>query len=877
MTQKETPLARQYSQIKAKHPDTILLFRMGDFYETFGNDAVLASKACGITLTKRNNGAEEDTPLAGFPHHQLDNYLPKLVRAGHRVAVCEQLEDPKQAKGIVKRGVVEVVTPGVVLYDKLLDHTANNYLCCLVPSTENDKRQPTPEPQEWGVALVDASTGTFLSGNVPSHTLKSVLESFMPAEVLVDKSQKHLWERLLQQSLPSVAITRLETWLFDAEFTASTSARHFGTNSLKGFGVEDQSLAATAVGVVLQYISETQKNVLPQLSTLRLLNAGEIMVLDLATRRNLEIHQPMHGAERGGALVGIIDRTVCAMGARLLRNWLQAPLVQAKAIEDRLLGVQSFVEKQELLRAVRETLSKVTDLERLITKVVTDRANARDLAAIRTGLDQLPTLLELIRDRPNLSKWTLQVSDHSAVAQMIHAALANDPPNQIGTGKMFRTGYNEELDETCRALTSGQDFIKEYQDRERTSTGISTLKIGYNNVFGYFIEVSKTQSTAVPAAYERKQTLANAERYTTPELKQLEHRLLSASARVAELEGSLLASLKREIGVHCQGIQHTARHVAMIDCLQSFAHVATEYEYVMPEVHTADELEIVGARHPVIERLLPVGVSYVPNSVHLDVQTQQIKVITGPNMSGKSSYLRQTGLIVFLAHIGSFVPATSARIPLTDRIFTRVGAQDNIVAGESTFLVEMQESANIIHNATSRSLILLDEVGRGTATFDGISIAWAIAEYLHEVVRAKTLFATHYHELTALAESFPRISNLKVEVVESDEGLVFTHRVVAGSADHSFGIHVARMAGMPSAILRTAEVVLDQLEHGTHDPARAARTSAVNRKLMEESGQMQMFVVRDDEFRNKIRSMDLDSLTPLQALQALAELKNTLN
>ena len=874
MSIKETPLARQYRQIKDKHPDTILLFRMGDFYETFGDDAVTTARVCGITLTKRNNGGESDTPLAGFPHHQLDNYLPKLVRAGHRVAVCEQLEDPKQAKGIVRRGVVEVVTPGVVLYDKLLDHNANTFLCCLVaPKAHN----VSGGQGAWGMALADVSTGTFMAADVPPDKLFSLLESYNPAEILVDKAAKDDWNELITTSAPQAVVSKLESWLFDVEFARTTTLRHVETASLKGFGISDSSNAAVAVGVILHYVSETQRSALPQLRSIRLLNIGDVMVLDQATRRNLEIHQSLQPGEQSGALIGILDRTHSPMGGRMLRWWLQTPHVSLEAIKHRHQAVAAFVQTHDVRAELETFLRQVGDVERLITKVVTDRATARDLLAIKRGLSQIPGIKELIKFSPTLQEYAERIPDVTNVVDIIDAELSEEAPVQFGTGRMFKQGISHDLDEMCDALTNGQQWIKDYQERERQASGISALKVSYNNVFGYYIEVSRTQSSNVPSNYERRQTLANAERYTTTELKQLEQTILSASARVVELESLLLNSLKQRVGKFCDDIQSAASLIATIDCIRSFAQVAVEYEYVQPEMHSGEELVLVGARHPVIERLLPIGSQYVPNTISLDTSERQLLVITGPNMSGKSSYLRQTGLIVFLAHVGSFVPATSALIPITDRIFTRVGAHDNIMAGESTFLVEMQESANIIHNATNKSLILLDEVGRGTATFDGISIAWAIAEYLHEVVGAKTLFATHYHELTALADRFERIANVKVEVVETDGDIVFTHRVVPGSADHSFGIHVAKMAGMPKALLNTASVVLQQLETGAHDPSRAARTSAVDRHMLTTGGQMTLFEVRDDELRTRVRSLDLNSITPLQALQALAELRESLD
>ncbi|HRK03954.1 MAG TPA: DNA mismatch repair protein MutS [Chlorobiota bacterium] len=856
MREKETPLMRQYRQIKEKHPDTILLFRLGDFYETFGDDAVVTAKACGITLTKRNNGGSSETPLAGFPHHQLDSYLPKLVRAGHRVAVCEQLEDPKQAKGIVRRDVVEVVTPGVVLYDKLLESQRNTFVAALT--------------SKGGLAICDVSTGTFSAGVIPPHRLPALLESMQPAEILVDKDNKEFWEPILDQLTERPAVTRLEHWMFDDEFTSAELLRHFKTSNLKGFGFESHSDAVVAAGVILTYVSQTQKSIMAQISSLRRLDVDDTMILDTATRRNLEIHSSMSGDNRAGALVGILDHTKTSMGARLLRWWLQAPLVDVEALAWRLSAVRTFVDDSDLRTSVRGILARIGDLERLVTKVVTRRANPRDLVALRSSLHRLPEVLRACNKSSSVvQELSSSLPTFDALRSDLDAAFVDEPALQVGSGGIFQRGFHPELDTYMSARTDGKSWISEYQDQERSRTGIGTLKVGYTNVFGYYIEVSRTQSAKVPEDYERRQTLANAERYTTPRLREIESMLSAAEDGLARLESQLLDEMRETIANDAVEIQRAANIVATIDVLAAFADVASEHAYVEPVLHDGHELRIEGARHPVIEQILPPGTSYVANDVMMDGEAPTIHIITGPNMSGKSSYLRQTGLIVFLAHVGCFVPARSAFIPRTDRIFTRVGAQDNITAGESTFLVEMQESANILNNATRRSLVLLDEVGRGTATFDGISIAWAIAEYLHEVIGCKTLFATHYHELTALAGQFARISNFRVDVREVADTIVFTHRVVPGHTDHSFGIHVARMAGLPASVITTATHVLEQLESGGHEPVR------ISREL--DPGQMSLFEFRDDTFREKVRRLDVDNMTPVQALRVLAELKDTLH
>lgn len=830
---------RQYRGIKERYPDTILLFRLGDFYETFGDDAVRTAQACGITLTKRNNGGGSAIPLAGFPHHQLDVYLPKLVRGGYRVAVCEQLEDPKQAKGIVKRDVVEVVTPGVVMYDKLLDTSSHTYVACMT--------------EAGGLSLCDVSTGSFLAGEVSANRMASLLESFRPAEIIISKSERPWAEQLLRSVSFPYTITRLEPWLFEGGFAEPLLLRHFNVQTLKGFGADELTHGLRAAGVVLHYVGETQRSSLAQITGVRVLHTDDIMLLDASTRKALDI-QP--------ALIEIMDHTQTPMGARLVRWWMQAPLLQRNAIQERLDIVNAFTKSEQILDALRLELEWVGDIERLIVRIVSGKANARDLVALRNGLDRLPAIKKLCAESPLSILQTLceSMRVHEDVCAYLHEALRDEPAMVCGRGQIFRPGFSPEIDTLTSALTDGKSWIAAYQDDERRESGITTLKIGVTGVFGYYIEVTHANAAKVPAHFQRKQTLANAERYTTDRLKTLEHTLLNAESSLTELETSTLAAVRSFVATHCAAIQQTSETIARIDVLAGFADVARTNHYVAPTIHEGGDLTIVGARHPIIERLLPQGTSYTPNSVALDPDLEQIHLITGPNMSGKSSHLRQVALIVFLAHVGSFVPAASAHVPCTDRIFTRVGAQDNIMAGESTFLVEMQETANILNNATKRSLILLDEVGRGTATFDGISIAWALVEYLHNVVGAKTLFATHYHELASMADTFLRIRNYQVEVREVADTIVFTHRVVPGHSDHSFGIHVARMAGLPPAVLTRARSVLRDMESGREKP-----------------DQMSLFEYRDDALRNRLRDIDTSNMTPLQALQVLHELKESIN
>lgn len=855
---------RQYRQIKERYPDTVLLFRLGDFYETFGEDAVLTAKACGITLTKRNNGSAGDIPLAGFPHHQLDAYLPKLVRGGHRVAVCEQLEDPKQAKGIVRRDVVEVVTPGVVMYDRLLDAKSHTYVAsvCFAKNTLG----------LCGVAVADVSTGTFTAGDVHISKLIPLLESLNPAELVVNKKERDQWEQTVSELDQPPSLTRLEEWLFEPEFARNLLLRQFAVTSLKGFGLEERTFGAMAAGALLQYISDTQKSALAQITQVSELRTDDIMVLDAQTRKNLEIHTSMNAGEREGALAGILDCTQTPMGGRLLRWWLQTPLVNLERIAKRHSVVRGFHRDPTRLYAIADALKNIGDVERLVTKVLTRRANARDLASLKQSLSALPNVTELLARSAHaeISVLAPRILNHADLTQRIDSALVDEPSLNIGQGTMFRKGYDVQLDEYQDALLNGKEWVQEYQRAERDATGISSLKVSVNNVFGYYIEITNAHSNKVPDAYERKQTLTNAERYTTPRLKEIERTLLSAEQKTGERESELLEQLMQRVSEQGREIQATCKAIAEIDCLASFASVAIANNYVEPSVHDGRQLRLVDARHPVIEKLLPTGTSYVANDVEMDTTGRQVFIITGPNMSGKSSYLRQVGLIVFLAHVGCFVPATEALIPLTDRIFTRVGAQDNITAGESTFLVEMLESANILNNATEKSLILLDEVGRGTATFDGISIAWAIAEYLHQRIGAKTLFATHYHELTALADQFERVRNFKVDVKEVGSEILFTHKVIPGHSDHSFGIHVAKMAGLPKEVLQTAEQVLQQLEGGKHAVAKPLSKD-------ENNTQITMFEVVDDVVRDLVKGIDVDNITPVEALKVLAELKEHVN
>lgn len=860
----ETPLMRQYREIKQRYPDTIVLFRLGDFYETFEEDAAITARVCGIALTRRNNGAAGDVPMAGFPYHQLDTYLPKLVQAGYRVAVCEQLEDPKLARGIVRRGVVEVVTPGVALYDKLLEAKQSRYLAALA--------LPIRVGHRVGIACAEASTAEFFITEVEPERVVSVLESFAPAEILLARRDYWTVQAWGEQLSWKPVLTRLEDWLVEEGFARQLLQRHFGVESLKGFGVDHLLQGLAAAGAVLHYIRETQQEQAPHFRSIRYYNASEYMELDAATRRNLELLATAAEGRLDGSLWRIIDKTQTPMGGRLLKFWLHHPLRSPEAIRQRLSAVRLLVEHAESRRRLCQLLSQMEDLERLLSRIATGRALPREylglgqsvllcqqLALLLGGLPLCGMLAEL--------QWDRWLSVVVPVAERLQRMFHNSPTSEFGNGTIFREGISSELDELRSIVHSHREWLAQYQEAERRRTGIPSLKVGYNAVFGYYIEVTHPHRAKVPKDYERKQTLTNAERYTTPVLKEMELKLLRAEEQIAALEQELLAQLRQELIQHMLAFQGVARAVATVDCLQSLAEAASEYGYCEPEIDDSEVIEIHAGRHPVVERLLPAGEQYVPNDTYLDTEREQIHVLTGPNMSGKSCYLRQVGLIVLLAQIGSFVPAQRARIGVVDRIFTRVGAHDNITGGESTFLVEMHEAAVILHNATRRSLILLDEVGRGTATLDGISIAWAIAEYLHEVVRARTLFATHYHELNALAEQYPRIRAYHTEVREVEGQVLFTHRVLPGGTDHSFGIHVARMAGIPEAVVRRAEQILAVLEAEHGRSSASLRTSVRQQPL-----QLTMFTFLEDPLRQRLQQLDPLTLTPLQALQILAEL-----
>lgn len=861
MSETQTPLMRQYSQIKAKYPDTVLLFRMGDFFETFDTDAVIASKVLGITLTKRANGAASDVALAGFPHHAIDNYLPKLVKAGYKVAVCEQLEDPKLAKGIVKRDVVEVVTPGLTFSDKLLDHKSNNYIACLFTRDE-----------KCGFSFCDISTGEFYACEIAFKNVKEQLELISPAEIIISKSQKALFAGIIDMEpnplvQARVTVTKLDEWIFNFDYCNELLLAQFKTKSLKGFGIDDYPLGVIAAGGILSYINETQKGSVTHINKIAYYDTSDYIILDDSTKRNLEIISSMAGGSREGTLISILDRTQTAMGARLLKNWISRPLKKLAQIHKRQECVQEFYENKPLWGNLTALFKNIGDLERLISKIATARAVARDLINMKYSLKNIS---EVKKELNSTACKTLQninssLKELNEVVELIDKSINEESPLSTDTRVIIKPGYSSELDELRSILNSGEAWMENYQRRERERTKISSLKVSYNKVFGYYIEISKANKDKAEGleGYVRKQTLVNAERYITQELKEYEEKILTANEKIAALESKLFADVRQKVVEYAADIQLNAAMIGVIDVLLGFAEIARQYKYTKPDISDNNSLKITEGRHPVIEQLLPAGEKFVPNDTNLDPDDSQIIIITGPNMSGKSSYLRQVGLIVLLAQIGSFVPAKKAVIGLCDRIFTRVGAMDNIARGESTFLVEMQESANILNNLTPKSLVLLDEVGRGTSTYDGISIAWAITEFIHEnpAAKAKTLFATHYHELNALASLYPRIKNSRVEVKEVGDKVIFLHRINEGTADHSFGIHVAQMAGLPDVVTKRAKDILKNLE------------KREERSRRKDEFQINLFEYKDNELNDILNKIDLENMTPLDALNKLQELK----
>ncbi len=858
----ETPLMKQYYAIKGKHPDAVLLFRVGDFYETFGEDAIKAADILGITLTRRANGAASYVELAGFPHHALDTYLPKLVRAGQRVAICEQLEDPKMTKKIVKRGITELVTPGVSINDNILEHRENNFLA----SVHFDKKMA-------GVAFLDISTGEFLTAEGNFEYIDKLLNSFNPKEVLFQKGKGN---DFMAQFGGKFYTYTLDDWVYTEDAATDRLLRHFETKSLKGFGVHDLNYGIVASGAILHYLDLTQHNQVQHITALSRIEEDKYVWLDRFTIRNLELFSAIN--EGAKTLAQVLDKTISPMGARLLKRWIALPLKEISAINDRLSVVEFFVSNQQSKDELSEQIRQIGDLERIISKVAVGRVNPREVVQLRNALRAIEPIKYFAdkTDHPVLKRLAEQLNPCLTIRDRIEKEITNDPPVLVSKGNVIQKGVSAELDELRDIAFSGKDYLVKMQERESERTGIPSLKIAFNNVFGYYIEVRNTHKDKVPEEWIRKQTLVNAERYITEELKEYESKILGAEEKILALEARLFNELVVALSEYIQAVQLNAFVIAQMDCLLSFAHCAIENDYYKPVVNDSTAIDIKQGRHPVIEQQLPIGESYIANDVFLDQDDQQVIIITGPNMAGKSALLRQTALIVLMTQIGSFVPAESANIGYVDKIFTRVGASDNISLGESTFMVEMNEAASILNNISNRSLILLDELGRGTSTYDGISIAWSIVEYIHEhgKCKAKTLFATHYHELNEMEKSFSRVKNYNVTIKEVGNKVIFLRKLVPGGSNHSFGIHVAKMAGMPPSVVNRADEILAQLEDANRKDSLAKPLDGMAENR--EGFQMSFFQLDDPvlkQIRDEVSNLDINNLTPIEALNKLNEIK----
>jgi DNA mismatch repair protein MutS len=857
----DTPLMQQHRAIKQKYPDAILLFRVGDFYETFGGDAVIAAQVLGITLTRRNNGVNASGELAGFPHHALDTHLHKLVKAGYRVAICDQLEDPKLAKGIVKRGVTELITPGIATNDKLLDHTSNNFLASIHFA---DKVS--------GMALLDISTGEFFVAEGSEEYIDKLLQTLRPAEVIFQRSmQKHFKEVFGTKFFTYP----LEGWIFDFRYAEDSLLKHFEIHSLKGFGIENMEPAIIAAGAILHYLKDTEHPNLQHIGTIQRMDQDDHLWMDRFTIRNLELLNTGEGKQ---CLLDTLDNTVTPMGARLLKRWIVMPLNRAPEINQRLDLVEFLVREVDLRNRLIPNLKQCGDLERLAAKIPLKRLNPREMLQVSRSLSHIGEIRSYCErvSNPYLSKLGALLDPCTAIAQKIMSHIAENPPALVQKGGFIRSGVSASLDELRSIATGGKEYLAALQQKEMLGTGISSLKIGFNNIFGYYLEVTHAHKTKVPAHWMRRQTLTNAERYITPELKEYEEKIVGAEEKISALEQSLYESLLLELQQYLKPLQVNGHALAVLDCLSCFANNAIQHKYRKPEMHEGRELMLSASRHPVIEKTLGHGDAYIPNDILLDPDEQQIIILTGPNMSGKSAILRQTALITLMAHIGSFVPAEHARIPVTDKIFTRVGASDNLSGGESTFMVEMNETASIINNISPKSLVLLDEIGRGTSTYDGISIAWSIAEFLHNSPHTpKTLFATHYHELNELENRLPRIKNFHITNKEVGNKVIFLRKLAPGGSTHSFGIHVARMAGMPSSLIRRANEILAQLEQKQsreHADEQVKKISAPKLQLSIFDAHSETF----SEIRALLENTDINRLTPVEALMKLNEVKGLL-
>ena len=864
----DTPMMQQHRAIKQKYPDAILLFRVGDFYETFGQDAVVTSRVLGITLTKRNNGAASSSELAGFPHHALDTYLHKLVRAGHRVAICDQLEDPKQAKGIVKRGVTDMVTPGTTVNDKLLEHHSNNFLAAI----------HFGDNEQYGLAFLDISTGEFLIAEGDREYADKLLQSFKPAEVVF---QRHSQKKFKEYFNSKIYTYTLDEWIFDSAYAEDTLLKHFQTHSFKGFGVDEMKNGLIAAGAIIHYLRDTEHPNLQHITSLQRIDKDDFLWMDRFTIRNLEL--VFGNSEGNHTLLSVLDNTVSPMGARLLKRWIVFPLKDIQKINERLDTVEFLIKETDLRNKISQHIKQCGDIERLVSKIPMKKINPREVLQLARGLKQVEAVKQLCHSSSNeyLKRLGDALNPCPYIADKIFKEIVDNPPALAVKGGMMNSGVSSELDELRQISHHGKNYLTQLQQKEAEHTGIGSLKIGFNNVFGYYLEVTNSHKNKVPAEWMRKQTLANAERYITPELKEYEEKITGAEEKILKIELELFEALLNELFDYLAPVQINGNLLAIQDCLCCFANNAIQHQYKKPQLHTGDELIIKEGRHPVIERNLPAGESYISNDLELNKTEQQIIILTGPNMSGKSALLRQTALITLMAHIGSFVPAGEAKISLTDKIFTRVGASDNLSGGESTFMVEMNETASIINNITGRSLILLDEIGRGTSTYDGISIAWSIAEHLHQSPhQPKTLFATHYHELNELEEKFARAKNYHVTNKEIGNKIIFLRKLARGGSTHSFGIHVAKMAGMPPSLIDRANEILKQLEErgqssevGSSSPAEKLKNiSAPKIQLSIFDAHSETF----DEIRKLLEATDINRLTPVEALLKLQEIKNKL-
>lgn len=868
----DTPLMQQHRAIKQKYPDAVLLFRVGDFYETFGEDAIIAARVLGITLTKRNNGAAASSELAGFPHHALDTYLHKLVKAGYRVAICDQLEDPKMVKGIVKRGVTEMVTPGVATNDKLLEHNSNNFLAAV--HMDEDR---------FGLAFLDISTGEFFVAEGNQEYADKLLQSLKPAEVIFQRSHQKTFKEVFGTRFYTYT---LESWIFDLPFATESLLKHFQTHSLKGFGVEHLAHAIIAAGAILYYLKETEHPNLQHITNIQRIEQEEHLWMDKFTIRNLEL---LHtGNDQGWSLLKVLDNTISPMGARLLRRWIVLPLRDQQKINERLEAVAYLIKETDLRKQIQPWIKQCGDVERLVSKIPLKKINPREVLHLAKGLQHIEWIQEACKkaSNPYLLRLADAINPCHFIQQKILNEIQENPPAMVNKGDVIKAGIHAELDELRSIASGGKEYLVRIQQAEAERTGISSLKIGFNNVFGYYLEVTNSHKDKVPADWIRKQTLTNAERYITPELKQYEEKITGAEEKILRIESELYDQLLLALQDYIAAIQINGHVLAVLDCLCCFADNAIRFNYKKPELHDGLALELIASRHPVIEQHLPAGENYIDNDISLDPDQQQIIILTGPNMSGKSAILRQTALITLMAHMGSFVPAASATIPLTDKIFTRVGASDNLSGGESTFMVEMNETASIINNVSARSLILLDEIGRGTSTYDGISIAWSMVEYLHNhQFHAKILFATHYHELNELEAQLPRVKNYHITNKEIGNKIIFLRKLAPGGSTHSFGIHVARMAGMPPAVIQRANEILEQLEDkhvGDAQTSGQPHTKDLSKAVQQLSAPKMQLSIFDahsetfDEIRTLLNNIDINRLTPVEALMKLNEIKGKL-